>query len=134
MTNTLDSMNSVTVFFPSNAAFSATNTTASTPELLSNHVVSGTVSYLPDLTDGTVLKTQRGETLAISIRSGIYYVNGARITQANLILSNGVGHVIDKVLVPQPYTPPVIASASTKTAKLVAAIGTSGLLVLLSLI
>lgn len=97
MTNTLDSTHSVTVFFPSNAAFSASNTTAPTTELLSNHVVAGTVSYLPDLKDGSILKTQHGESLAISIRAGIYYVNGARITQANLILSNGVGHVIDKV-------------------------------------
>ncbi|KAI1127681.1 FAS1 domain-containing protein [Nemania abortiva] len=134
MTSTLDSTHSVTVFFPSNAAFSATNTTASPPELLTNHVVAGTVSYLPDLTDGTILKTQRGESLAISVRSGIYYVNGARITQANLILSNGVGHVIDKVLTPKPFTPPVPASAPTKAAKLAGAISVTSFLVLMSLI
>ncbi|KAI0110374.1 FAS1 domain-containing protein [Nemania sp. FL0031] len=134
MTNTLDSTHSVTVFFPSNAAFSATNTTASPPELLSNHVVAGTVSYLPDLKDGTILKTQRDETLAISVRGGIYYVNGARITQANLILANGVGHVIDKVLAPKPFTPPIPASASTQTAKLAGVIGVASFLALLPVI
>ncbi|KAJ8130816.1 hypothetical protein O1611_g2812 [Lasiodiplodia mahajangana] len=134
MTSTLDSMHSVTVFFPSNAAFSATNTTASPPELLSNHVVAGTVSYLPDLKDGTVLKTQRGETLAISVRGGIYYVNGARITQANLILSNGVGHIIDKVLAPKPFTPPVPASASAQMAKLAEVIGVASIIALLPFI
>ncbi|KAI8629797.1 FAS1 domain-containing protein [Xylariaceae sp. FL1651] len=133
MTNTLDSTQSVTVFLPSNAAFSATNTTIPTTQLLSNHVVAGTVSYLPDLKDGSTLTTQSGETLAISVRAGIYYVNGARITQANLVLENGVAHVVDQVLAPKPPVP-IPGSASTRMMDLVSAVGMAVSLALLSLI
>jgi hypothetical protein len=49
------------------------------------------------LTDGTVLTTQNGQSLVIRIRGGVYYVNGARITQANIITENGVVHIIDQV-------------------------------------
>ncbi|KAI8952223.1 FAS1 domain-containing protein [Xylaria longipes] len=131
MTNTLDSTHSVTVFLPSNAAFSTTNTTTTVPELLSNHVVAGTVNYLPDLKDGSILTTQRGETLAISVRNGIYYVNGARITQANIVLTNGVAHVVDKVLTPKPQVP---VSASTKTMALTRTLGMVTSIALLLLI
>lgn len=96
-TSKLDNTHSVTVFLPSNAAFSASNSTVSSSQLLSDHVIAGTVSYLPDLKDGTVLTTERGEVLAISVRSGRYYVNGGLITHANLILDNGVAHVVNKV-------------------------------------
>lgn len=83
---------------PSNEAFSAApNGTIPPAQLLANHVVPDFVGYLPDLKDGAVLKTRTGATLAISVRDGQYFVNGARITTANLILANGVAHVIDKV-------------------------------------
>ena len=85
------------MFLPSNAAFSATNTTIAASQLVSDHVVVGTVSYLPDLTDGCILTTQSGETLVVSIRGGRYYINGGLITQANLVLENGVAHVVNKV-------------------------------------
>ncbi|KAI3319120.1 FAS1 domain-containing protein [Xylariaceae sp. AK1471] len=131
MTNTLESTHSVTIFLPSNAAFSSSNTSVPTTELLSNHVVAGTVSYLPDLKDGSSLTTQRGEVLAISVRGGQYYVNGARITQANLVLANGVAHVIDKVLTPKPT--PVTGGSSTKKLSLASVSGVVASFVLLAL-
>lgn len=97
MTSTLETKHSVTVFLPSNAAFSSTNLTSSAADTLANHVVTGFVGYLPDLKDGSTLTTQKGEVLAISVRDGQWFVNGGRITQANLVLENGVAHVIDKV-------------------------------------
>ncbi|XDG05655.1 hypothetical protein ABKA04_005270 [Annulohypoxylon sp. FPYF3050] len=111
-TNTLENTQSVTVFLPSNAAISASNSSIPASQLVSNHVVAGTVAYLPDLKDGDILKTQQGETLSISIRAGKYYVNGGLITQANLILENGVAHVVNKVLTPTPAVPVVGASSS----------------------
>ncbi|GAP86573.2 putative beta-ig-h3 fasciclin protein [Rosellinia necatrix] len=100
MGGALDATSSVTVFIPSNAAFAAAAaanaTGAPAPELLSGHVVAGDVKYLPDLVDGSFLRAQTGEVLAVSVRDGIYYVNGARITQANLVIANGVAHVVDK--------------------------------------
>jgi uncharacterized surface protein with fasciclin (FAS1) repeats len=62
--------------------------------------VPGFVGYLPDLTEGAMLKTQAGESLVISVVDGEYFVNDAKITTANLILENGVAHVIDKVSEP----------------------------------
>jgi len=133
MTNTLESTHSVTIFLPSNAAFSSTNTSVPATELLSNHVVAGTVSYLPDLTDGSCLTTTRGELLTVSVREGQYYVNGARITKANLVLENGVAHVIDKVLVPKLPTP-VTGGSSPKKIGLGSALGVVASLVLLALV
>ncbi|KAI1378593.1 FAS1 domain-containing protein [Hypoxylon crocopeplum] len=111
-TSTLDTTHSVTVFLPSNAAFATANSTLSASQLVSDHVVAGTVSYLPDLKDGSVLTTQRGETLSISVRGGRYYVNGGLITQANLVLENGVAHVVNQVLKPTPAAPVKGAASS----------------------
>ncbi|KAI0887798.1 FAS1 domain-containing protein [Annulohypoxylon maeteangense] len=104
-TSTVESTQSVTVFLPSNEAISASNSSLPASQLVSDHVIAGNVAYLPDLKDGDILKTQRGESLAISIRAGRYYVNGGLITQANLILENGVAHVVNKVLTPTPAVP-----------------------------
>ncbi len=49
------------------------------------------------LTDGAVYQTLANQTLTISIKNGVYYVNGAKIISSNTILSNGVAHVIDQV-------------------------------------
>lgn len=101
MTKSLESTQFATVFLPSNAAFAAASVgpsiSSSTSSLISNHVVGGFAGYLPILKDGTALTTQNGESLVISIRNGIYYVNGAKIIQANIITENGVVHIIDKV-------------------------------------
>ncbi|XXH00803.1 hypothetical protein Hte_007154 [Hypoxylon texense] len=121
-TKTLDNTQSVTVFLPSNAAFASSNISISSSQLVSDHVVAGTVSYLPDLQDGTILTTQRGETLAISVRSGRYYVNGGLITQANLVLENGVAHVVNQVLKPTPAAP-VPGAASTNSMSLAGLFG-----------
>ncbi|EFX00256.1 beta-ig-h3 fasciclin [Grosmannia clavigera kw1407] len=103
ITRSLEQTQSITVFLPSNEAFAlAGNRTTSTSTLISNHAVSGFVGYLPDLTDGLVLTTKTGDTLTISIRNGIWYINNGAITQANLVLQNGVAHVVDQVLVPTP--------------------------------
>ncbi|KAK3374779.1 FAS1 domain-containing protein [Podospora didyma] len=139
LTDTLDAAHSITAFLPSNDAFAAINTTTSaSAALLANHVVSG-VSYLPDLTDGCTLKSQRGDTLSVTVKNGQWYVNGARITQANVILENGVAHIIDKVLTPAK-PPPVTAGAGSSMSQtlslgtVAAAVGGGALLALLALV
>lgn len=98
MTAALDAAHLVTVFVPSNEAFSSAPNGSTPPaELLSNHVVPDFVGYLPDLKDGAVLKTRTGGSLTISVKNNQYFVDGAKITTANLILENGVAHVVDKV-------------------------------------
>ncbi|OAA65387.1 beta-ig-h3 fasciclin [Niveomyces insectorum RCEF 264] len=120
LTSTLDNAQFVTVFLPSNAAFDAANSNSSTlssSQLISNHVVSGFVGYLPALVDGLTLTTENGGVLTVSVRNDIWYINGAIITQANLILENGVAHVIDKVLLPAPK-PATVTSSGTLAAAL----------------
>ncbi|KAE8448476.1 hypothetical protein EG329_009357 [Mollisiaceae sp. DMI_Dod_QoI] len=67
--------------------------------------------YLPTLTDGASFQTLAGDTVTISIRNGVYFVNDAKIISSNAIIENGVAHVIDKVLVPTPS--PVVTSGSS---------------------
>ncbi len=102
----LDTTPAVTVFLPSNTGFSgihvgANNSvdsvTAAAAELISSHTVPNFLGYLPRLTDGLILKTLQGGVLKVSIRDGVVFINNARITKANLILGNGVAHIIDEV-------------------------------------
>lgn len=88
------------MFTPSNAAFSASNSTANPstlPNLLNNHVIPNFLGYLPALKDGATYQTLANETLRITVKNGVYYVNGAKIIKANTIIENGVAHVIDSV-------------------------------------
>ncbi|KAH8648309.1 FAS1 domain-containing protein [Tricladium varicosporioides] len=116
LTDTLDAADSMTIFTPSNAAFSAaansTSNSATLPNLLSNHVVPNFLGYLPALVDGAVYRTLSGDTLKITVKNGVYFVNGAKIISSNTILSNGVAHVIDKVLVPT-HTPVTTSGSSS---------------------
>merc|ERR1711998_733901 len=75
------------------------------------HVVAASV-FSKDIAEKEYIKTVEGDyvTAAViehGITAGIY-INGAKVTTANLAASNGVVHVIDTVLVP-PGMPPMPA-------------------------
>jgi uncharacterized surface protein with fasciclin (FAS1) repeats len=53
-----------------------------------------------DLKDGQTLKTVAGEELTVKKMGDKVMVNGAEISQADVAASNGVIHVISKVLMP----------------------------------
>ena len=98
-----------TVFAPTNDAFgklpSGTLASLSTDQLqqiLKYHVVQGKVNST-DLTDGETLTTLEGEKLYVSINNGTVSINGAKVTTADLDVSNGVIHVIDNVLLPDAF-------------------------------
>lgn len=96
----LDSTPSITVFIPSNEAFAAANLsqpTAATIGLLRGLVVRGFVGYLPLLNDGARLVTESGSTLTITRQGTDVFVNGVRIVKPNIILRNGVAHVLGQV-------------------------------------
>lgn len=105
LVNTVNSLKDVTIFAPSNAAFAAIGsalgnlTTAQLTSILTYHVVSGTVGYSTGLTN-TTLTTVNGETLKITIENGAVYVNSARVVTPDVLVANGVVHVIDGVLNP----------------------------------
>ena len=68
--------------------------------ILTYHVVSGKVMST-DLSDGMAAATLNGAELSINIsEDGVVSINDAVVTIADVPVSNGVIHVIDKVLVP----------------------------------
>ncbi|WP_407356357.1 fasciclin domain-containing protein [Methanolobus sp. WCC5] len=103
-----------TVFAPTDAAFEAL------PEgtldalladeealaaVLTYHVIAG--EYMAgDITGMTSLETVQGEELTISVSNGNVMVNDANVVQADIEASNGVIHVIDKVILPPSMTEP----------------------------
>jgi transforming growth factor-beta-induced protein len=90
-----------TVFAPTDAAFEALGSAPSGDALrdvLLYHVVNGAVGA-GDLKAGPVDTLLTGEQVTIDLASGVK-VNTSTVTTANIMTSNGVIHVIDKVLVP----------------------------------
>jgi uncharacterized surface protein with fasciclin (FAS1) repeats len=116
----------LTVFAPTNEAFAALPEGVVAgllmPErrgellrVLTYHVLSGRVLA------GDVLKVARAETLAgPSLAFGLT-VGGANVIQADILCSNGVIHVIDRVLLPPEPTPmAALPTVPTPTKALVA--------------
>ncbi|MCJ1257979.1 hypothetical protein MMC24_005807 [Lignoscripta atroalba] len=109
----IDTTDDLTFFVPNNAALQRVESSLSTmstddlAEILSYHVVSGSnfVGYSGNLPNGTILKTLQGTELEFSFSSNSIFVNSARILQQDLLLSNGVLHVIDNVLDYNSTTP-----------------------------
>ena len=85
--------------------------------ILQYHVVSGT-ALSTSLTDGQTITTVQGEDITISLDGGVFVQdateNAAQVTQADVEVSNGVVHVIDKVLVPQTVLDALIAKTITE--------------------
>ncbi len=73
--------------------------------ILTYHVVPGTSVLSTDLTDGQTLTTLQGATLEVSTNGGVFIGDAtdvdAQVATANVETSNGVVHIIDKVLLPQ---------------------------------
>ena len=105
LTETLKGEGPFTVFAPSDAAFteagiSLDDLDADTlANILTYHVVSGKVMST-NLSNGMMATALNGGTLVFSISEGNVSVNGANVILANVPVSNGVIHVIDKVMIP----------------------------------
>ena len=54
-----------------------------------------------DLQDGQELTTVEGGKLKVSVKNGKVMINDANVTMADVGASNGVIHIIDKVLMPK---------------------------------
>lgn len=111
LAETLSGTGPFTVFAPTNSAFDAlpagTVDNLLKPEMkkdltgiLTYHVVSGKL-MAADLKDGQKLKTVEGKDLTVSVKDGKVMINGANVTIADVVSSNGVTHVIDAVLTPK---------------------------------
>lgn len=100
-----------TVFAPTNAAFaqlpkSTLAAVGKDPALLEKvlryHVVKGKAPAAKVVRlDGKSVKTLEGQSVRISVRGGKVYLNGStQVTKTNVMASNGVIHVINRVLIP----------------------------------
>jgi uncharacterized surface protein with fasciclin (FAS1) repeats len=99
-TDTLNNTPDITYFIPNNGAFAmqdSTNSYATIEKLLLGHLIPNFAGYLPTLSDGATYRSQGGSQFTLSIRGNDYYVNNAKIVLPNVVLENGVAHVIDQV-------------------------------------
>ncbi len=111
LVDTLRGSGPFTVFAPTDAAFEAlpagTVDTLLKPEnkdqlvkVLTYHVVPGkvTAAQVTGLSEAT---TVEGQNVAISAAGDVVRINDATVVAADVMASNGVIHVIDKVLLPE---------------------------------
>ncbi len=112
LVDTLNGPGPYTVFAPTDAAFDdAIAALGVTPEelladptlgdILTYHVVAGEVMASDVLgMDGAEVETVNGAPLTISVDGDTVMVNDATVVKTDIETSNGVIHVIDKVLLP----------------------------------
>ena len=60
-------------------------------------------------------KTAEGSRVRIRVRGGKVYVNNARVTKVDVKASNGVIHVINRVLIPKDLKPVGSRSKAART-------------------
>jgi uncharacterized surface protein with fasciclin (FAS1) repeats len=109
LVETVDTTPDLTIFAPSNMAFQSIGSALGNvskedlTSILTYHVVEGTVGYSSDLSN-TSLTTLNGANVTISVDNGTVYVNSAMVIIADVLVANGVVHVIDNVLNPANAT------------------------------
>jgi uncharacterized surface protein with fasciclin (FAS1) repeats len=110
LVETLQGDGPFTVFAPTNEAFAAlpagTLESLLKPEnkdqlvaILTYHVVSGKVMST-DLKNGQKAATVNGKSITVKLANGKAMINDATVVAADVMASNGVVHVIDKVILP----------------------------------
>ena len=110
LVTTLEGTGPFTVFAPTDAAFAAIQkdvdsllkpeNKAKLANILTYHVVSGK-HMATELNDGTELTTVQGEKLKVTLKDHKVMIGDAHVTTADVSASNGVVHLIDKVLMPK---------------------------------
>jgi uncharacterized surface protein with fasciclin (FAS1) repeats len=109
LVETLSGQGPFTVFAPTDAAFKALpkgtlekllkpENKATLVKILTYHVVSGSITS-KDIKAGDV-KTVEGSSVKIKVKKGKVTVGNAKVTKADVKASNGIIHVINKVLLP----------------------------------
>ena len=108
LAGTLQQAGPYTVFAPTDAAFKRVpkktlaallKNRAKLKAVLLYHVVSGKVTAM-DVAGLSSAKTLNGKSVRIRTAGGNVFVNSAKVTKADVMASNGVIHVINRVLIP----------------------------------
>ncbi|MEP3382434.1 MAG: fasciclin domain-containing protein, partial [Maribacter dokdonensis] len=91
--------------FDTLADFNTDEERAILTSILTYHVVAGVAANSTDLSNGMMVTTVQGEDLTINIDGDVFIDDAteidAKVVIADVEASNGVVHVIDKVLLPQ---------------------------------
>ena len=105
----LEGKGPLTVFAPTDAAFAKlpratvaalVHNRAKLRAVLLYHVVKGKITAA-QLVKRQSVKTLNGQSLAVRVKNGVVTVGGIRVIKTNIAASNGVIHVIDRVLIPR---------------------------------
>jgi len=109
LTGTLQGDGPFTVFAPTDEAFAAAGinlddfdndeANATLADILLYHVVGAAVDAA-NVTDGMVATMANGDNASFTVDNGTVMINDANVTTADVNASNGIIHVIDKVLMP----------------------------------
>jgi uncharacterized surface protein with fasciclin (FAS1) repeats len=109
LAGTLQGKGSYTVFAPTDAAFAKVpkatlqalgKDKAKLRSVLLYHVAKGKLTA-GKVVKRTSVKTLNGQSVRIRVRAGKVTVGGARVTTPDVAASNGVIHIINKVLIPR---------------------------------
>ncbi|KAK3290795.1 FAS1 domain-containing protein [Chaetomium fimeti] len=97
----------VTIFAPRNAAFQqlagafADMDDETLKRILRYHIVPGQLSHVWELKNSSSLASaDKGNKVSITRHTNFIYVNSAEVIQADILISNGLVHMIDNVLSP----------------------------------
>jgi uncharacterized surface protein with fasciclin (FAS1) repeats len=113
LTHTLSEKGPFTVFAPTDEAFAALpngtleelmNNTSALKEILLYHIAKGKLTTA-DIVNMSNITTLEGQNLSVNVTGQGIFVGNASIVMSDINASNGVIHVIDKVLIP-PVKPP----------------------------
>jgi uncharacterized surface protein with fasciclin (FAS1) repeats len=103
LAKTFEDSKDITIFAPTNAAFNAASSVISSPPsrnmsaTLTSHILHS-VQYSNALKDGQTLSTAEGRTLKVKISNGTVYINEAKVVTTDILIKNGVVHIIDGIL------------------------------------
>ncbi|KAK3297100.1 FAS1 domain-containing protein [Chaetomium fimeti] len=115
----LDALSNMTVFVPNNEAFIAIGSAISYMTIeqltivLNYHFVRGRVLRSQLITTGTQRSAQ-GAVLNFRVENGALFVNSARVIATDLLVKNGVVHILDGVLNPANATATPDPNAATQ--------------------
>ncbi len=145
LVETLSGEGPFTVFAPTDMAFAAlpagvidellADPTGALTAILTYHVVGGAAAMSGDLSDGQTITTVNGQDVTVTITDGTVMINDATVVIADLVADNGVVHVIDAVLLPEPPATTTVVDIivnSEDHTVLEAAVGAAGLVEALS--
>ncbi len=131
LATTLSSAGPFTVFAPTDAAFAASGITSDVIASLTADQLKAILLYhtlgskvlaasVPAGPNAKVV-TAGGDSIFVTNNSSGVFVNGIKVTQADILASNGVIHTIEKVLLPPVGNIVQVASSDTTFSFLVAA-------------